>query len=183
MSRQTNFYAAPADTDRIHQWLLAEFPGLTLVSHQRGPKEHTIPIDASTPGAFWKYPAGALVPIWAKPLLKVEDLSPDYPNEFYIATRDNPIIEYHPCPWDETTKTVTRSRFYWAYSGQLPKEALRQINKLFRWVQRSTVPAEGTFVRFFPEAAQSVRFLRQHITDSPELSPFLQNLAKERVHE
>lgn len=42
MSRQTTFYATPADTERIHKWLLSEFPGVRLVSQRRGPREHTI---------------------------------------------------------------------------------------------------------------------------------------------
>lgn len=171
MSRQINFYAAPADTDRIHQWLLTEFPGLTLVSPRRGPKAHTEPMDASTPGAFWHYPISALVPVWAKPLLVVEDLSPDYPDEFVIRPRDNPVIEYGPCHWDESTKTVTRSRFYWAYSGELPADCLRQVNKLFRWVQQNTIEIKGPFWRFFPVAAETAQFTRQHITESPRANP------------
>jgi hypothetical protein len=174
MSRKTYFYAAPADTERIHQWLLSEFPGLTLVSQRRGPREHTIPIDASTPGAFWHYPVSCLVPIWAKPLLQVEDLSDRFPDEFIITAQDSPVIEYRPCHWDEATQTVTSSRFYWAYSGELPADAIRQIDKLLRWVQRNTVPVKGPFFRFFPEAQSTACFVRNHLKDKPKPNPFLQ---------
>ena len=174
MSRQTSFYAAPADTEQIHQWLLSEFPGLSLVSQRRGPREHTVPIDASAPGAFWRYPVSCLVPMWARPLIQVEDLNDRFPGEFNVSAQNSPVIEYHPCHWEETTSTVTRSRFYWAYSGDLPVEATRQINKLFRWVQRNTVAVEGPFWRFFPVAARTARFARQELTWKSEANPLLQ---------
>src|SRR5262245_30253959 len=101
MSRQTNFYAAPEDTERVHQWLLTEFPGLTIVSQRRGPREHMVPIDANQPGAFWRYPMNCLVPVWAKPLLYIEDLSDRFPGEFIVSAHDSPVIEYHPCQWEE----------------------------------------------------------------------------------
>lgn len=171
MSRQVNFYAAPADTEMIHSWLLSEFPELTLVSQRRGPLEHTIPIDASKPGAFWHYPVSLLVPVWAKLHLHAEELSPARPNQFRIRVQDNPVIEYQPCPWDEWTKTVTRSRFFWAYAGDISEEARRQVDKLFRWVQRNTVSADGPFWRFFPAAAQSAHFARQELDWEPEPNP------------
>lgn len=173
MSRQTNFYAAPADTERIHQWLLSEFPGLTLVSQRRGPRAHTVPLDASKPNSFWHYPVSFLVPVWAKPILNAEDLGDRFPGEFIINAQDNPVIEYRPSHWDEATKTVTSSRFYWAYSGELPDEAERQINRLFGWVQRNTTPVKG-FFRFFPIAAQTAPFARDWVTDKPKPNPLFQ---------
>lgn len=161
MSRQINFYAAPADTERIHQWLLSEFPGLTLASQSQGPREHMEPTDASKPGAFWHYPISLLIPAWAKPLLKIQELGPRYPGEFYLGGQDNPVIEYRPAQWDEVDKVATATRFYWSYDGVLPKEALRQIDKLFRWVQRNTTTGGGMTFRFFPGAASTARFLRQ----------------------
>jgi len=177
MSKQINFNAAPADTERIHQWLLTEFPGLTFVSQGRGPREHTVPIDASTPGAFWHYPVSLLVPLWAKPLLYVEDLGDRFPNEYIITAQDSPVIEYSPCHWDAATQTVTSSRFYWAYSGELPAEALSQINKLFRWVQRNTIatPVKGPFCRFFPVAARNARFARQALTWTARPNPLYES--------
>lgn len=174
MSRQINFYAAPADTDKLHKWLLSEFPGLTLVSQQRGPRDHTIPIDANQPGAFGRYPVCCLVPTWAMPLLCVENLARTFSDEFIVTVQDSPVIEYHPSDWDEPTATVTRGRFYWAYSGELPAEAVRQVNKLFRWVQRNTVAVEGPFWRFFPMAAHTARFARQGLNWKPEPNPLFQ---------
>jgi len=174
MSRQTNFYAAPADTERIHQWLLAEFPGLTLVSQRRGPREHTVPIVASAQEAFWHYPVSCLVPQWAEPLLYIEDLSYRFPGEYVISAKTSPVIEYSPCHWDEVTQTVTSSRFYWSYSGELPADATRQINKLFRWVQQNTVSVKGPFFRFFPEAQSAARFVRDHLKWKPKPNPFIQ---------
>lgn len=171
MSRQTNFYAAPADTERIHQWLLSEFPGLTLVSQQRGPREHTVPVDASSPGAFWRYPVSCLIPVWAKPLIQVEDIGDRFPGELVVTAQRSPIIEYHPCHWDETTSTVTRGRFYWAYNGEVSTEAQRQLDKLFRWVQRNTVTAENMSFRFFPAAATNARYVRQNLTGSLRNNP------------
>lgn len=174
MSRQTNFYAAPADTERIHQWLLSEFPGLSLVSQRRGPREHTVPIDASTKGAFWHYPVSCLIPRWARPLIQVEDLGDRFPGEFMVTAQNSPVIEYHPCHWDETAAIVTRSRFYWAYAGEVPAEAKRQLDKLFRWVQRNTVTAEKMSFRFFPVAAASARYVRQDVTGSLRPNPLFQ---------
>lgn len=174
MSRQINFYAAPGDTERIHQWLLSEFPGLTLVSQRKGPLEHTIPVDASQPQAFWRYPVSLLVPAWAKQLLHVEDLSPKFPDQYIVSCRTSPVIEYEPCHWDETGRIATSSRFFWAYSGELPDEATRQINKLFRWVQRNTVTAQGMSFRFFPIAATAARFVRQGLTGSQRPNPLFQ---------
>jgi hypothetical protein len=174
MGRQTNFYAAPADTAQIHQWLLAEFPGLTIVSQRRGPRQHTVPIDASVPRAFWHYPVSLLIPVWAKPLLIIEDLSPEFPDQFRLSCHSSPVIEYAPCHWDEASQTVTSSRFYWAYSGQLPPESTRQINQLLRWVQRNTVPVKGPFFRFFPQAAQTARFAREHSNYRPKPNPLYQ---------
>lgn len=174
MSRQINFYAAPADTARIHQWLLAEFPGLTLVSQRRGPAEHMVPVDASAECAFWRYPVSLLVPAWAKPRLAAKYLGDRFANEFIISAHDSPVIEYHPCLWDEENQIATASRFYWAYAGELPAEALRQVNKLLRWVQRSTVAVPGPFFRFFPDAAQTARFVREHPSDKPKENPLFQ---------
>lgn len=175
MSRQTNFYAAPTDTDHIHQWLLSEFPGLGLISQRKGPREDTVPIDASEPKAFWHYPVSLLVPVWARPLLYPEELSPDFPNQFRVSCHSSPVIEYAPCHWDESTQTVTSSRFYWAYPKQLPDEAMRQIDKLFRWVPRNTVPVEGPFFRFFPRAAQTARLVRDNLVDRPRTNPLFQD--------
>lgn len=166
MSRQINFYAAPEDTEQIHQWLLSEFPGLAIVSQRKGPREHTIPVDASEPKAFWRYPVSLLVPAWAKPSLHVEDLSPKFPGQYIVSCRNSPVIEYEPCHWDETERIATSSRFFWAYPGELSDEATRQIDKLFRWVQRNTVKAEGMTFRFFPVAASTARFVRQGLTGS-----------------
>lgn len=174
MSRQVNFYAAPADTEMIHRWLLSEFPSLTLVSQRKGPREHSVPIDASEPGAFWRYPVSCLIPLWARPLLHVRDLAPDFPGQFSVSAKTSPVIEYCPCDWEEVTSTVTRSRFYWSYSGELPAEATSQLNKLFRWVRQNTVAVEGPFFRFFPIAAQTARFARQHLTWKPEPNPLFQ---------
>ncbi len=174
MSRQINFYAAPGDTERIHQWLLSEFPGLTLVSQRKGPREHTIPFDAIQPQAFWRYPVSLLVPAWAKQLLHVEDLSPKFPNQYIVSCRTSPVIEYEPCHWDDAEQIATSSRLFWAYPGELPDEATRQINKLFRWVQRNTVTAEGMSFRFFPIAATAARFVRQGLTGSLRSNPLCQ---------
>lgn len=171
MSRQINFYAAPGDTERIHQWLLSEFPGLTLVSQRKGPREHFIPVDASQPQAFWHYPVSLLVPAWARQLLHVENLSPQFPNQYMVSCRTSPVIEYEPCPWNEAEGIATSSRFFWAYPGELPDEPTRQINKLFRWVQRNTVLAEGMTFRFFPIAASAARFVRQGRTGSLRPNP------------
>lgn len=181
MSRQINFYAAPADTERIHQWLLSEFPGLTVISQRKGPREHTIPADASQPRAFWRYPVSLLVPAWAKPLLHVEDLSPNFPGQYIVSCRTSPVIEYEPCHWDEAERTATSSRLFWAYSDELPDEAIRQIDKLFRWVQRSTVSAEGMTFRFFPTAANTARFVRQGVTGSLRPNPLSQVPASKLV--
>lgn len=174
MSRQVNFYAAPADTEAIHRWLLTEFPGLTLVSQKKGPREHTVPIDASEPTAFWRYPVSCLIPVWAKPLACTEDLAPDFPGQFIVTAQNSPVIEYSPCQWEDSTQTVTRSRFYWAYEGTIPKDGARQLNKLFRWVHESTIAVEGPFWRFFPVAARTARFARQGSTWKPEPNPLFQ---------
>lgn len=176
MSRQINFYAAPEDTERIHQWLLTEFPGLTLVSQRRGPREHTIPLDASTPEAFWRYPVSLLVPSWAKPLLCVDDMSPKFPDQFKVNYHSSPVIEYEPCHWDDVAKIASSSRFYWAYSGDLPDGALDQINKLFRWVQRNTETADKRSFRFFPQAARTARFVRQGLMGSLWPNPLLHEI-------
>lgn len=178
MSRQINFYAAPEDTERIHQWLLSEFPGLSLVSQRKGPREHTIPVDASEPKAFWRYPVSLLVPAWAKQSLHVEDLSPEFPGQYIVSCRTSPVIEYEPCHWDETERIATSSRFFWAYPGELSDEATRQIDKLFRWVQRNTVRAEGMTFRFFPLAAASARYVRQGLTGSPRPNPLHRETAQ-----
>ncbi len=174
MSRQINFYAAPEDTERIHQWLLAEFPGLTLVSQRRGPREHTVPIDASLPRAFWHYPVSLLVPVWFKPLLRIEDLGERFPGEFIINALDNPVIEYRPGEWDESQKIAIPTRFYWAYKGPLPVEAIRQVNKLFRWVQKNTITAESMSFRFFLVAARTARFVRQDLKSPLRANPLFQ---------
>jgi hypothetical protein len=174
MSRQINFYAAPEDTERMHQWLLSEFPGLSLVSQRKGPREHTVPVDASEPKAFWRYPVSLLVPAWAKQLLHVEDLSPEFPGQYIVSCRTSPVIEYQPCHWDEAERIATSSRFFWAYPGELPDEAARQIDKLFRWVQRNTVTAQGKTFRFFPTAANTARSVRQNLTGSLRPNPLLQ---------
>ena len=174
MSRQINFYAAPEDTERIHQWLLSEFPGLTLVSQRKGPREHTIPVDASQPRAFWRYPVSLLVPAWAKPLLHVEDLSPNFPGQYIVSCRTSPVIEYEPCHWDEAERIATSSRFFWAYPGELPDDATKQIDKLFRWVQRSTIAPKGMTFRFFPVAASAARHVRQGINSALRPNPLLQ---------
>lgn len=171
MSRQINFYAAPEDTERIHQWLLSEFPGLTLVSQRKGPRENTIPVDASEPKAFWRYPVSLLVPAWAKRLLHVEDLSPKFPNQYIVSCRISPVIEYAPCHWDEAERIAASSRLFWAYPGELPDEATRQISKLFRWVQRNTITVEGMAFRFFPAAASAARYVRQDLTGSLRPNP------------
>lgn len=175
MSRQINFYAAPEDTENIHQWLLTEFPGLTLVSQRRGPREHTVPIDASLPGAFWHYPVSLLLPAWFKPLLRIEDLGERFPGEFFVSEHENPVIEYRPGGWDESQKIATSTRFYWAYKGPLTIEATRQANKLFRWVQKNTITAEGMSFRFFPVAARTARFVRQDIKSPLRPNPLLQD--------
>lgn len=174
MSRQINFYAAPEDTERIHQWLLSEFPGLTLVSQRKGPREHTIPADASQPQAFWRYPVSLLVPAWAKQSLQVDDLSPKFPGQYIVSCRTSPVIEYEPCHWDEAERIVTSSRFFWAYPGELPEEATKEIDKLFRWVQRSTVAAKGMAFRFFPAAASTAGYVRQTLTGSLRPNPLFQ---------
>lgn len=174
MSRQINFYAAPADTERIHQWLLSEFPGLTVISQRKGPREHTIPADASQPRAFWRYPVSLLVPAWAKQFLQVEDLSPKFPDQYIVNCRTSPVLEYEPCHWDEAERIATSSRFFWAYPGELPDAATRQINKLFRWVQRNTITAEGMAFRFFPIAASTARQVRQDLTGSLRPNPSFQ---------
>lgn len=173
MSRQINFYAAPEDTEQIHQWLLSEFPGLALVSQRKGPREHTIPVDASEPRAFWRYPVSLLVPAWAKQHLHVEDLSPKFPNQYIVSCRTSPVIEYEPCHWDDAERIATSSRFFWAYPGELPDESTRQINKLFRWVQRNTETAEGMTFRFFPRAAASARYVRHDRSGSLRPNPML----------
>lgn len=178
MSRQTNFYAAPADTELIHQWLLSEFPGLSLVSQQRGPREHTEPVDASTSGAFGRYPVSCLIPRWARPLVQVEDLGERFPGEFIVTAQNSPVIEYLPCHCEEATATVTRGRFYWSYAREVPVEAKRQLDKLFRWVQRNTVTAENMSFRFFPVAAESARFIRQDLAGSLRPNPLFHEQAR-----
>jgi len=166
MSRQINFYAASEDTERMHQWLLSEFPGLSLVSQRKGPREHTIPVDASASNAFWRYPVSLLVPTWAKQLLQVEDLSAEFPGQYIVSCRISPVIEYEPCHWDEAEQIATSNRLFGAYPGELPDEAARQIDKLFRWVQRNTIRAKGMTFRFFPLAAAAVRYVRQGLSGS-----------------
>ena len=169
MFPQSRALQAPACRDRraFSAWLgaFALVGGLSACDRLSG---------ASTPGAFWRYPVSCLVPMWANPLIQVEDLGDRFPGEFNVSAQNSPVIEYHPCHWEETTSTVTRSRFYWAYSGDLPVEATRQINKLFRWVQRNTVAVEGPFWRFFPVAAQTARFARQELTWKSEANPLFQ---------
>lgn len=181
MSRQINFYAAPADTERLHKWLLSAFPGLTLISQRKGPREHTIPVDASQPRAFWRYPVSLLVPAWAKPLLHIEDLSPNFPGQYIVSCRTSPVIEYEPCHWDEAERIATSSRLFWAYSDELSDEANRQIDKLFRWVQRNTVSAQGMAFRFFPTAASTARSVRQGVTGSLRPNPLSQMPASKLV--
>lgn len=49
------------------------------------------------------------------------------------------------CHWDNAERADTSSRLFGAYPGEMSEEATKQIAKLFRWVQRSTVAAEVTF--------------------------------------
>jgi hypothetical protein len=91
------------------------------------------------------------------------------------------VIEYEPCHWDEAERIATSSRLFWAYSDELPDEANRQIDKLFRWVQRNTVSAQGMAFRFFPTAASTARFVRQGVTGSLRPNPLSQVPASKLV--
>lgn len=175
MSKQVNFYAAPGDTEMIHRWLLEEFPGLMVVSKRRGPLEHTQPMPATEPQAFWRYAASALVPAWARPLLHVEDLAPEFPGEFIVTAQDSPVIEYRPGGWDPATQTATATRFYWAYTGELPSSAIRQVNRLFDWVRSHTEAIPKSLFRIFPVAAKTARFLAPHV-GSPKPNPFFHDV-------
>lgn len=138
VSKQINFFANAVDTERIHDWLRREFPGLAVIRGNRGSLDELKSRVADDSLAYAEMLL--LVPGWARERVVPESAESErHPDLFAVDLHKNPAIEYSLCRSDSQGDSVWIGRFYWAYGGELAADERRQIDRLLRWVRTQSI--------------------------------------------
>jgi hypothetical protein len=161
VSKQINFFAHPMDTQRFHDWLLCQYPGIVFIKGKRGPMSGLSLSPLGHEAIMNSAGKLFLVFDWGKQSIVYDSLDDIYPGDYVVDSHKSPVIEYSPSLLDEATKSLRVGRIYWAFKGSLPTEQHHEIRALFSWIRANSKPIPGDKVfRIFEFAAHHVRLLK-----------------------